>query len=79
MAASQHIIGSWAGFGRSQTWEGLKDMLEELKHFVLESPEPALSHPNVYRNRTLNRNPRFVIKITLQWQYNILTESFLSV
>ena len=70
MAASQHledidIIGSWVGFGRSQTWEGLKDMLKELRHFVPESPEPgsSLDHPNVYRNRTLNKNPRFLITL----------------
>ena len=55
MAASLHhqIRRGWEGFGSSQTWEGLIDMLEDLKNL-------PLSHPNVYRNRTLNRNPRYV-------------------
>ena len=56
--------------GSSQTWEGLIEMLEDLKKLPLD-------HPDVCRNRTLNRNPRFVINITLQW--NMLTETFLSV
>ena len=56
--------------GSSQTWEGLIEMLEDLKKLPLD-------HPDVCRNRTLNRNPRFVINITLHW--NMLTETFLSV
>ena len=35
------------------SWEGLKDMLEDLKRL-------PLGHPDIYRKRTLNRNPRYV-------------------
>ena len=66
MAAFQHhqIRRGWEGFGSSQTWDGLIEMLEDLKKLPLD-------HPDVCRN------PRFVINITLQW--NMLTETFLSV
>ena len=62
MAASQHhqIMMRRQLLGNRQTWEGLTDLLEDLKNLPLD-------HPDVYRNRTLNRNPRFVIKITLQF------------
>ena len=55
MAASLHheIRRGLEGSITRQSWEGLKDMLEDLKRL-------PLSHPDVYRNRTLNRNPRYV-------------------
>ena len=58
MAASlhHHIRRGWEGFGSRQSWEGLITMLEELRKLPLD-------HPDVYRNRTLNRNPRFAIPL----------------
>merc|ERR1719219_260835 len=52
MAASLHHQNrkSWEGFGSRQTWDGLTEMLDDLRKLPLD-------HPDVYRNRTLNSNP----------------------
>ena len=58
MAASLHhqIRRGWEGFGSRQSWEDLTEMLEDLRKLPLD-------HPDICRNRTLNRNPRFVIPL----------------
>ena len=73
MAASLHheIRRGGEGFGSGQTWEGLNDLMEDLKKLPLE-------HPDIYRNRTLNRNPRYVTFIVSSLVI-IFTETSLTV